>query len=114
MSEEQEQKTTRFLKFEDLAARLPFSKSTLRRRIRDGSIAKYQPGGRGSRLAFHPDLLKAATAMVNAPDPESAPGASAAPLDPLPAVPTPVRSKLPGPTPKWLERIPRSTTNKKE
>ena len=101
MSKEQAQKTTRFLKFEDLAAQLPFSKSTLRRRIRDGSIAKYQPGGRGSRLAFHPDVLKAATAMVNAPDPESAPGASAAQVDPRPAVTTPIRSKLPGPTPKF-------------
>jgi len=97
----EEPNNTRFLTFEDRAAQLPFSKSTLRRWIRDGSIPSYQPRGRGSRRAFHPDVLNIAVApaagsevRANLPrgGPDTKPAIAAAP-------------KLPGPKPKWLSRI---------
>jgi excisionase family DNA binding protein len=85
----------RLLTFEQLAAAVPFSKSTLRRLIARGLIRKYQPGGRRHRVAFHPDVLSAlpvATTGVTAPA-----EAKVAKRN---------RSALPGPQPRWTQRLP--------
>jgi hypothetical protein len=46
-----------FLTLRGLSRKSGLSESTLRRRVRDGSLNAIQPGGRGKKLLFSPDVL---------------------------------------------------------
>jgi len=95
--------TAPLLTFEELAAAVPFSRSTLRRLIQRGAIPKYQPGGRRHRVAFHPDVLRGLQSCADAeqfkgPDPEITSSTEKSKH--------PYRHGLSGPKPAWTRRLP--------
>jgi len=53
----QELETKRFLSLDEVVQLSGLSASTLRRRVRDGSIVAVQPGGRRTRLLFDAESL---------------------------------------------------------
>ena len=80
---------SRLLTFEELAARTPLSKSTLRRLIKNGRIPFIQPSGKGGRVLFPVDAIER--------------GASVALIDDANKK-TPVSDRLSGPRPAWQQR----------
>lgn len=70
------------------------SESTLWRRIRDGSIPSWQPGGRGTRVLV----------PLSALDSVRIPDTRGAPITDVAAVCQPVQKPIPGPRPQWLAR----------
>jgi hypothetical protein len=71
----------------EFARRSGFSHSTIRRRLRDGSLPRFQPGGPGTRIVIPLSALHS-----NAPAPEAAESGSV-------AVPTAERG---GRRPQWM------------
>jgi hypothetical protein len=67
------------------------SPSTVRRRVRDGSLSAFQPGGRGKKLLFAPNAL----------DPCKTPGS------PDPAPEERSAKPLPGRRPGWTKSFPK-------
>ena len=59
----------KLLSIKELRDRTGFSVSTLRRRVKDGTLAKFQPGGPRTRMAFHPDAsIKLRRKTLNLPN----------------------------------------------
>lgn len=75
------------------------SAATIRRRVRDGSIKAYQPGGPNKKLLIPRDALEAGTTTGRV---DPGPGRSSTPMpsdDPW----QPSRSRPPrGPPPRWF------------
>ena len=91
-----------YLKLKDFVARSGLSESTVRRRVRDGSLTAVQVGGKGKKLLFPVDGLERIHArgetsqLVNETEHTSfsqSPGASA-------EIPS-------GPRPRWARSLPR-------
>src|SRR5437764_108619 len=79
-----------YLGYEDLQVRTGLSLSTLRRRVREGRIPFFQPGGPGTRIIFPEDVIERLLQPTHTHiAPEQPPEPS--------AYPTPPR----GPKPKW-------------
>jgi excisionase family DNA binding protein len=80
-----------YLTYEELSARTGISVSTLRRRVKDGKLPYFQPGGRRTRLVFPVDVVERLL--------QSAPTSSQTlPESQL----QPVAHPLQGPQPKWM------------
>lgn len=74
----------------ELIAMTKLSESTLRRRVKDGSIPCIQPGGPRTRMLFSPDILDRLAA------------ASSSQIEPVAASPVlQPKPKLSGPVPNW-------------
>lgn len=82
---------TKLLSIKELSDLTGFSVSTLRRRANDGTLAKYQPGGHRTRMAFHPDALGCSSVTFDEGNETSRNSASI----------EDVTCKLSGPRPKW-------------
>ena len=82
------------------------SASTVRRRVRDGSISSLQPGGRKTKLLFAIDAIAggchADSTATNPSKPEGIPVDKAESF--LPATP-PTNSELHGRGPKWKREL---------
>jgi excisionase family DNA binding protein len=76
------------------------SQSTLRRRIRDGSLPAIQPGGPGTRLVIPRDALD----RLRRQPPLLGGGSEGGPRAALPATSDQPRH-LPGPRPSWIAAI---------
>lgn len=76
------------LTYEELSRRTGLSISTLRRRVKDGTIPFLQPGSRRSRIVFPIDIVERLLACVPAP---------------APSAPRPKQNAR-GPRPKWKRR----------
>jgi excisionase family DNA binding protein len=80
-----------YLSYEELSAATGISTSTLRRRVRDGQLPFFQPGGHRTRVVFPADVVERLLQMSTKP---STPSSE---LQPPP--PTVIQY---GPRPKWL------------
>lgn len=83
-----------FLSIDEFARRTSLSESTIRRRVRDGSIPSWQPGGPGTRVLIPIDALDITpptSTSVAVASPHRVPSRSGS-------------AKIPGPTPKWKAR----------
>lgn len=89
----------KLLSIKELRDRTGFSVSTLRRRVKDGTLAKFQPGGPRTRMAFHPDALDQTPPQD--PEPSQQPTHTVAASEEA-------TDKLSGPRPKWKALYPRS------
>jgi hypothetical protein len=90
--------TAEYISLAQLSAISGLSASTLRRRIKDGSLPVIQPGGRRSRLLFRRDVLDTLSAVAREATSTSASSGEETPGDDptIPAV-----QPLPGPRPRW-------------
>jgi hypothetical protein len=90
--------TPEYISITKLSAISGLSVSTLRRRVKDGSLPVIQPGGRRSRLLFRRDVLDTLSTVAHESTSTPAPSAEEAPCeDPT----TPAVQPLPGPRPRW-------------
>jgi excisionase family DNA binding protein len=69
------------LTIRELSGRIRLSVPQIRRLVREGRIRSYQPGGRGGKLLFPPDVLEVAIAPLvkrtddrHASEPQRLPG----------------------------------------
>lgn len=85
----------RFVSPQEFARLAGFSASTLWRRIRDGSIPFWQPGGPGTRVLIPLSAIESAS-----PSATSVPAGDAAATD------CPAQKPIPGPRPRWQTRTP--------
>jgi len=98
-----------YLTFKEFIGRCPLSPSTIRRRIKDGSIPHVQPGGKGHRVLIPEnamDLLCAVQAVdpeITKETPTSVGVLDDGVADPAPEPPR--EEKLPGPAPDWKKRM---------
>lgn len=79
----------RYLTYEELSALTGLSLSTLRRRVLDGTIPFFQPGGPRTRVVFPADVVDRLME----------------PAAPLPQ-PLPPKTQRRGPQPKWQRHSP--------
>lgn len=79
-----------YLTFHEFLAQWVGSAKTLRRRLKDGSIPKYQPGGPGTLLAIPRSALTISTSTRPKEDPKQ-PGNQSESKE----------VHIPGPKPKW-------------
>jgi excisionase family DNA binding protein len=84
--------TPRMLSLEEVVRLTGLSDSTVRRRVRDGSIKAVQPGGRRTRLLFDAESIGGLLSPSSAPKDAEATKSPAAP------------KAIPGPTPQWRRR----------
>ena len=89
-----------YLTLHEFASATGLSESTVRRRVRDGSLRFVQPGGPGTRILFRVDALE------RSPDPRSAFDRPA--LNPPLATRSidPVQNQPSGPVPRWFRKLP--------
>lgn len=86
-----------YLSIEEFSECTGLSPSTIRRRIADGKIPIWQPGGTGTRLLILNDFLNRESSQIN---PESR--EATAPVS------RKSREKLAGPVPKWRQKQTKS------
>jgi hypothetical protein len=79
------------LTYQDLHLKTGFSLSTLRRRVKEGRIPFFQPGGPRTRVVFPADVVE--LLLSQSPVSEQ-------PQTPVAAPPSPAAQR--GPRPKWL------------
>jgi len=101
------QNAWRWLTVKEFAAVFRLSKSTLRRRMEDGSIPYIQLGGRGHRVLIPENAVdlyqnQPVEDCRNALDIES--GETVVRADGAMASPMGQRDKIPGPAPKWKQQ----------
>ena len=90
--------TRQFLSLSEFSKVTGLSPATIRRRVRDGSIQAYQPGGPGKKLLFPPDAMeRGAPARTGILDP----GADAEHDSDGSVVPLPAPPAASGPRPAW-------------
>jgi hypothetical protein len=96
-------KKTEFLTIADFARLSTLSESTVRRRIQDGSLQYFQPGGPRTRVFLSADALSASREEMGTeqaaeplPDWQKASSEKTQPLE-----------RLPGPMPRWARSGPR-------
>jgi hypothetical protein len=75
-----------------------FGIATIRRRLADGSLPKFQPGGPGTRIGVEPTALVATNSIRAACGPAAA---SSQPL-PVPRTRAADATRLAGPQPRWM------------
>jgi hypothetical protein len=89
--------TQKYCDFEEFARLTGLSVSTLKRRKRDGSLFYFQPGGPRSRVLIPRDAIERVLSQpklaVNVPE------------KPSPAHLNTKTPRLPGPLPKWAQRV---------
>ncbi|HCS50403.1 MAG TPA: hypothetical protein DIW81_02230 [Planctomycetaceae bacterium] len=83
-----------YLTIEECSQRVSLSDSTIRRRIREGKIPFWQPGGPGTRILIPVDALLSSADC--SPDAENSSKPSFRDRD---------KSSLPGPTAKWRRAL---------
>ena len=88
---------THYLSVEEFGAVTGLSVSTVRRRIRDGSLPVFQPGGKKSRILIPGGVLTDRSRQEPV----------ATPPEPAAASPTPSPPTLAGPRPRWTRHAPR-------
>lgn len=94
----------KYLSLDELSAVSGLSASTLRRRVRDGTLPVIQPGGRRTRLLFRIDVLEKIGQSGQQPsDLSGSNDRLEAISDPMQE---PVYPKLPGPRPRWQDKLP--------
>ncbi len=86
------------LSYAELSQRTGISVPTLRRRVEEGKLPFFQPGGPRTRIVFPPDVVEQLTHVQPALA-EPFPEPSTPPVAPDP--PTPPPAKRRGPQPKW-------------
>lgn len=97
----------KYLSLEELSALTGLSVSTLRRRVRDGSLPTWQPGGRRTRLLFPLELVDAAMSAVSS-DTNSqgdAPPESTNAREATQSSQESAGTPLAGPTPRWMKGL---------
>jgi hypothetical protein len=93
-----------YITFDEFVRRVPLSASTIRRRLKDGSIPYAQPGGRGHSVLIREDALDISGQVKPAGSLKQA-GADQSMKIPEAALSIAVQTeqvKLSGPSPKWL------------
>jgi excisionase family DNA binding protein len=77
-----------YLTYEELSGLTGISQSTLRRRVKDGTLPFFQPGGRRTRVVFPADAVERIIRAI--------------PLPPEVDLPPSPKTTHRGPAPKWL------------
>ena len=102
---------TEYLTFEEFVCRCPLSASTIRRRIKDGSIPHVQPGGKGHRMLIPENVLDSLclagqlgpvgqeNCAVSAQEIRAGSDVAASPPE------SAKEPRLPGPAPKWKNQM---------
>ena len=90
----------RYIEFREFVRRVPLSASTIRRRLKDGSIPYVQPGGRGHSVLIREDALDRVQ-PAGAPEQETEGQPVIVPDATLSIAVPPEQPKLPGPAPRW-------------
>lgn len=85
----------------EFAALSPLSESTVRRRIKDGSIPTFQPGGPGTRILIPRDALERSTLPIEKPTDQTVNCESIVRPSETKVGGNAARSVIPGPSPKW-------------
>jgi excisionase family DNA binding protein len=83
------------LTVEELSQLTGLSVSTIRRRVKDGTIPFLQPGGPRSRIAFPADIVERLLQITSHRSPDTEPIAEMPPVKPQC-----------GPQPKWQREMP--------
>jgi hypothetical protein len=97
-----ERKHPEYVKLKDFVALSGLSESTVRRRVRDGSLAAVQVGGKGKKLLFLVDALERIDAHDATPH-----SATDAELNSLFQSPGTSAGTPSGPRPRWAQSLPR-------
>jgi hypothetical protein len=90
-----------YLSLKELSELSGFSESTLRRRMKDGTLRPIQPGGPGTRMAFRYDVLEQLAAPAPLDSGRAHEGAHAALAESSDRRPL---AHIPGPRPKWMSK----------
>jgi len=95
-----------YITFDEFVRRVPLSASTIRRRLKDGSIPSVQPGGKGHRVLIREDALDVLCQVqpAESSEQEAETQRMMGPDAVLSIAALPTRTKLSGPSPKWKSR----------
>jgi excisionase family DNA binding protein len=97
ISQAADQQTPRkCLTIEELSQWTGLSVSTIRRRVKDGTIPFLQPGGRRSRIVFPPDIVERLIQITSQKSTNT---------EPIAVIP-PEKPQRRGPRPKWQREMP--------
>ena len=96
----------RYLTFDEFKGRVPLSASTIRRRLKDGSIPYIQPGGKGHTVLIREDALDVSCQVKPAESSELAGVGQAVKTAEAgqAVVMPPKKRRFSGPRPKWKIR----------
>ena len=92
--------TKRFISLEEFRRLTGWSASTVRRRLKDGSLPAVQPGGRRKLWLIDVEAFQAGRAPARMAELQAAPANSQTPVDQEADATSSAR--LPGPRPGWL------------
>ena len=93
-----------YLKFKEFTLRSGLSESTIRRRVRDGSLPAIQVGGKGKKLLFAENALEQTSNRMPAATSDSAVVSSPCSMPPEISA-----ERGSGPRPQWMKKLIRKS-----